>query len=87
MSELYNSVSIHWEAIGLQLKLPASALDDIAASNLGNSKKCLLEMLKKWLKSTSPPPSWRAMIEAVAFVGEERVASELRRKYFSPNSQ
>ena len=84
MNELYNTMPTKWEPIGLHLGLPASALDGIAASNLEN---CLLGMLKLWLKRRNPPPSWRAMIEAVAFVGEEQVASELRRKYSSSTSQ
>ena len=43
--------------------------------------KCLVEMLGVWMKRLHPPPTWSAIIDAVVFLGEEQLGSELREKY------
>ena len=47
----------------------------------GDGKKRLREMLRERLKTSNPPPSWEAIAQVVADVGDEELAAELRSKY------
>ena len=80
LKELCSTAS-EWENIGILLGINSSTLDTIKATENSRSQSCLREMLKIWIKRVDPPPSWSAIAEAVEFVGDEDLASQLRTKY------
>ena len=53
-----------WYSIGVELELSADELDAIKASSSDHGE-CLMEMIKIWLKSTNPPPTWKALSDAL----------------------
>ena len=81
MKALYHTVADKWEPIGIHLDLPSATLSTIAAEHQSDPHKCLIGMLKVWLKIVDPLPTWSAIIEAVEFLGEKQLARELREKY------
>ena len=77
--ELYITAD-KWENTGVLLGIQPGQLNAIkTAENL--PQNCLREMLKIWLKIISPPPTWLAIAEAVEFLGDQELATRLRRKY------
>ena len=72
-----------WYHIGLQLKIPFQTLNVIRREHRDNATDCLTEMLQKWLTSTSPPPTWSGLVQALssAPVGEKRLAEDIRRQH------
>ena len=82
--ELYDARS-HWYNLGLKLRLHAYELDNIRENYSGDTKKCFLDMLKGYLKTTIPPPSWFALVEALKskMIAEHRLAEKIRKKYCS----
>ena len=87
MSALYHtSVPSSWKMIGIKLKLPVGPLNSIAVKHQQDPQKCMVDMLELWLKRVDPPPSWNAVIDAVQFLGEEKLALELTEKYLSPQT-
>ena len=87
VKELYNTISNKWEDIGILLGIELGLLDSIKAAENQVPQSCLREMLKIWLKRTSPPPSWAAIIEAVDLLGDQKLADHLRSKYHVPSPQ
>lgn len=84
MSALYHtSVPNSWKILGVMLKLPLGPLNSIAAKYQQDPQKCMMAMFELWLKRLDPPPTWDAVIEAVQFLGEEKLALELREKHIS----
>ena len=81
MDALYHTVADKWEHIGIYLQFPMATLKTITAENQQDPHKCLIGMLEAWLKRVDPPPTWSAIIDAVTFLGEERLGMELREKY------
>ena len=81
MDALYHIVADKWELIGVYLHLSMATLKAIAAERQHDPHKCLIGMLEVWLKRLDPPPTWSAIIEAVEFLGEEKLARELKEKY------
>ena len=81
MDALYNKVADKWEPIGIYLQLPMSTLKAIAADCQLDTNKCLMRMLEEWLKKENPFPTWSAIIQALKFLGEERLATTLREKH------
>ena len=84
MDALYHTVADKWEHIGIYLHFPMATLKTITAENQHDLHKCLIGMLEAWLKRVDPPPTWSAIIDAVTFLGEERLGMELREKYMLP---
>ena len=78
---LQNKVSNKWEDIGIQLDIDDGQLSQIKTDNAGDSKACLREMLRAWLKRANPLPSWSEMIEALESQGNEDIASQIKDKY------
>ena len=77
-----------WYNIGLQLKLPAYALDAIERSR-GDDGDHLRDTLKKWLERDAPTPTIKALVDALKSspVGESRLACDVEDKLHSlPNS-
>ena len=81
MDALYNEVADKWEPIGIYLHLPMATLRAITADHHRDTYKCLLSMLEVWLKRENPFPTWSAIIQALKFLGEERLATALRKKH------
>ena len=81
IKELYTTASDKWEFIGLLLGIKQSRLNTIKAAQSKVPENCLREMLDVWLKSVSPPPSWAAIAEAIEFLGDQQLATSLKRKY------
>ena len=77
---LYYKVDDKWKILGIHLGLE-ERLDSIEENCKQDSKKCLLEILRTWLKQVDPPPTWTAIIEAVEFLGEKPLGRELQQKY------
>ena len=74
---LLYSVRRKWYDIGIELGLKVEELDNINAS-YSDQKECLREMLKMWLKSTNPIPTWTALGVALRAepVGEVEIAEK-----------
>ena len=72
-----------WYYIGLGLEVSSHTLEAIKAKYSNNILDCLTEMLRKWLTSISPPPTWSGLVQALstAPVGKKRLAEEIREQY------
>ena len=54
----------------------------IKSNNPNDSTSCLREMLREWLKSVDPKPSWSAMIIALEDLkNDPALVQELKSKY------
>jgi hypothetical protein len=65
-----------WYDLGLQLQLPPSTLDSIAADH-ESADDCKRIMLSKWL-SEDPEASWERMAAALTMIGHENTAANIR---------
>ena len=81
LRELLSKVASKWENIGVLLNVDDGRLSNIKVDNHGESRDCLREMLRIWLKKVDPPPSWNDIIEALECLGEERLSQELKERY------
>ena len=63
--KLLLEVKSKWYDIGLELDIDPDTLDDIKDKFKDNHQDCLTEMLKVWLKSTNPKPTWTALGDAL----------------------
>ena len=54
-----------WHNIGLELGISSGSLDSIEASANQNPGKCMTDMIKDWLNSGTPQPTWAALVEAL----------------------
>ena len=81
LKELYTKAADKWEDIGIMLKIDSRRLDALKTTVNGTAQSCLREMLKLWLKTIDPPPSWSAMADALENLGDEALASHLRENY------
>ena len=79
MDALYHTVAARWKAIGIQLEI--NDLASIETKHRSDPQSCLIDMLEIWLKRVDPPPSWAAIVEALEFLKEEKLAKELREQY------
>ena len=69
-----------WLSIGTLLGLPDGQLDAIEASHANQVNKCLREMLKAWLNTVDPPPSWECLAKAVKEINKKK-AEEICTNY------
>ena len=81
LTELYTAVPQKWEEIGILLGIEPGKLDAVKMAEHHNPNKCLCEMLKLWMRTTSSPHSWLSVVEALDSVGENALASSLKSKY------
>ena len=74
---------ILWEDIGIMLEIDDRKLNRIKADNAGDSRSCLREMLREWLKIINPQPSWHALVKALEDVGnsDQGFVQALKSKY------
>ena len=84
--ELINRVAAKWEEIGVSLQLEPGLLEIIKEDHPKDSRACLREVLKEWMKQVEPPPSWSAIIKAVKDCGYRPLARTLREKYLPDTS-
>ena len=76
-SELYTTVASEWRFIGIQLQLKSGELDTFKTKE---DKAALIEVLEMWLKTVDPPPTWKAIIDAVRLFNPS-LATSLTTKY------
>ena len=81
LKELYSKAPNMWEDIGILLGINDGQLKQIRTDNAYDSRSCLREMLRTWLSTVDPPPSWSAIAEAVELLGNGNLATHLRSKY------
>ena len=81
LKELYTKAADKWEDIGILLGIKDGQLKQIKSDNGNDSKTCLREMMRVWLSRVDPPPSWSAIAEALEFLGDEELATQLSSKY------
>ena len=82
-----HSASSKWHQIGVQLDVDTNVLRSIKQESQGDY---LTELLDFWMRNaTDPPPSWRALIDALRAptVGETRLAGELEVTYCNQTEQ
>ena len=73
-------IASEWENIGMYLQVPDREIKAIKMQEHGVVRNCLRELLIVWLRGVAPPPSWRALAEAVREV-DERVAREIQDRH------
>ena len=78
--ELYK-IADKWEDIGIQLDIDDDLLGKVKSDNHGDSKNCLREMLRIWVKKVDPQPSWTDLAEALKVLEEDELAQRLKDKY------
>lgn len=83
MTEFYTNANFDmWENIGIMLGINDGKLNRIKTDYAGDSKSCLREMLREWLKIIEPPPSWRAIVDALEVLGSDQgFVQTLKSKY------
>ena len=73
-----NSLTAQWEYIALELDISPDTIDTIKAEHQ-YSKARLLEVIKLWLRQTTPPPTWQALADAVKYINPNK-AQEIKHK-------
>ena len=73
--KILNRVRRKWYKIGIELEIDTDQLDTIK-SVTDDPDDCLIEMLKVWLKSLDPVPTWVALSEALISEDEYELARE-----------
>ena len=53
-----------WYDIGIELEIDAKELD-IIRDKFADPGTCLLEMIKIWLKSINPQPTWKTLADVL----------------------
>ncbi len=86
MKCLYSTVPDKWMDIGWYLEIEGAKLRAIQQQCLNDPQKCLMAMLDVWLARPNPPPTWKAVADAVEVVGRGDVAKEIRDKYIPGRS-
>ena len=62
---LLHRVRRKWYSIGIQLGLNIEKLDTIRARYSSDFDEGLTQMIKLWLKSTDPHPTWKDLADAL----------------------
>ena len=73
--------SAQQQQFGIMLDFDKSFLDYIETKNQKDLYEGLIDLLDIWLKRAEPPPSWKALVEALQSLGEELVVMEIKEKY------
>ena len=82
MSILRNTaVPSNIKQFGIMLDFDKTFLDYIETKNQKGLNESLIDVLDLWLKRVNPPPSWKALFEALQSLGEEVVVLEIKEKY------
>ena len=86
--ELLYEAAHKWERIAIFLDFDTGTIANIKSkSGTDEAEDKLLEVMKKWLSRTSPPPTTGTLVEMLKtrFVGEEKLAHDIE-KYFTTHS-
>ena len=59
------SVTPHWEDLGVQLRITVEKLDEIKANFPQNVTRCTLEMFKYWCQTYPNKATWETLLEAL----------------------
>ena len=81
MRHCLSSLASRWEDIGIELDINPDSLDTIEA-NHDDVRKSLTDMIKLWLRQTTPPPTWQALAAAVQDIDPQK-AQEITLRYCS----
>ncbi len=75
--------SASWYNIGLALDMDEGTLDAMKVGTYKDPRDCLREMLKEWLRTSDPDPSWEGLIAALKdpIVGQGTLARQLETKH------
>ena len=83
MRVFQSKVSNKWEDIGIQLEIDDGQLSQIKIDNAGDSRACLREMLRVWLRRAKPPPSWSELADSLDVEDYGDIASQIRAEYIA----
>ena len=76
-----------WDDLGMVLGLPHDEVKSIGKDYPNNGKKCLKEVIEKWLErkgsQSGEPPSWKSLCKALrdSLVEREDLASTIEQTY------
>ena len=86
VAEALSDIQIKWYQLGVQLRVPTAALDQIEHEYSKNLGRALLEMLKKWFKMVGPR-TWTAIVDALKrkAVDEGTLANVIEDKHVNCN--
>ena len=73
------AVTAYWYRLGLNLDLETSELNKVQQDYHGSDQQ-MLQTLDLWLRRT-PDASWLNVVSALEMMEENRVATNIRRKY------
>ena len=76
MYKILVSEASKWELIGVLLGIDDGTLKTIEANN-SDSNKRLLEMVRIWLNTTDPPPTWKDLADTVEKLGNPKLSKEI----------
>ena len=74
----YNFPEAKWLEFGLKLGLIHPTLEAINANHRGNTLRCLMECLSKWLRK-SHYPTWQTLANALRKLEEKAVAENIEK--------
>ena len=81
LDELVDNISTtEWFRLGLKLGLKEDDLDIIDSDKKLDARGALMAVLRKWLRQ-SDNSTWRAVVQAVRDIGEEKKARDLEDKF------
>ena len=86
VNELHH-VRAKWYDLGIQLRMETSHLDAIETQHRGNPDKCQRQMLSDWLKTSSPPPTWQRVVDALCspVIDKKSSGERIRHIYCNPS--
>ena len=84
LSNVLGSI-VDWYLLGVKLGLEDHELSTIELNYHGDSERCKLEMMSRWLRSAKLP-TWKAVADALHLMEEHRVALEIREKYYNSST-
>ena len=80
--EQYNFPEVKWFKFGLNLGLLYPTLEAIDANHRGNTSRCLMECLSKWLRKADKnlyPPTWQTLASALRKLDAHAVAENIEK--------
>ena len=78
---------VYWLDIGIVLGISPDTLEAIQKSERGDLGGCLTAIIKEWLMSGNPRPTWAALAEALRSVGFGHLAHELSRRHLTDSQR
>ena len=72
------AVTPKWKQLAEVVRVDEDLIDEIFTNNNGIDEECLKDILKVWLKKSSP--TWKSVADAVQKTGEDQLAESLYHK-------